>query len=211
MTRVYVAASAVLTFAAAVPYMIQTLRGTTKPQVVSWGIWTAITAIGGVAALASHQIPAAVLGLACAAECAVIAVLGLREQVYSFSRLDACCLAGAVAGLVLLLVARAAAAIAATITADFIAFVPTIIHSWRMPSEETCSSYVLYAAGGALILLCADFRVFAAVAYPLYLVAADSTLACMILARRAVLRPRRWAPALSGTRQWWRARSIQQY
>ena len=187
MRAAVLAVSGLLTVIGSVPYVIATLRGAARPQVVSWSVWAALLAIGSAAALSDGQVPAAAYSGFCAAECALVAVLAVRGGDLAFRRLDVLCLAGAAAGLVLLAVVRAsAAAVAVTVAADLIAYIPTIAHAWRAPREETCSAYVLYAAGAWLALAVADFSVLAAVAYPAYLAVADTGVACMILARRTL-------------------------
>jgi hypothetical protein len=196
-----IVASGAFTVAAAVPYTVATARGHARPQAVSWGVWAALMAIGAVAALSNGQVPAAVYGLCCAAECALIAVLALRGPRSGrdppatvklprgrTARLDFICLGGAVAGLVLLAVARAPGpAVTASVLTDLVACIPTIAHAWRDPDEENWPAYALYAAGAGLALAAADLHVFTAVAYPLYLLAADTGIAALIPARRAYL------------------------
>jgi hypothetical protein len=116
---------------------------------------------------------------------ALVAVLALRGADLAFRRLDFLCLAGAVAGLVLLATVRApAAAVAVSVAADLIAYIPTMVHAWREPHEETWSAYALYAAAAWLALAVADFGVFTAVAYPAYLAVADTGMTGIIRARR---------------------------
>jgi len=110
MTTAALAASGLLIAIGSVPYLIETVRGTAKPQVVSWAVWAALLAIGSAAALSSGQVPAAVYGGLCACVDALVAVLALRWADLALRRLDFLCLAGAVAGLVLLATVRAPAA-----------------------------------------------------------------------------------------------------
>jgi len=188
MTTAVLAASGLLIAIGSVPYLIETLRGTAKPQVVSWAVWAALLAIGSAAALSSGQVPAAVYGALCACVDALVAVLALRGADLAFRRLDFLCLAGAVAGLVLLATVRTpAAAVAVSVAADLIAYIPTMVHAWRKPHEETWSAYALYAAAAWLALAVADFGVFAAVAYPAYLAVADTGVTGIILARRGTV------------------------
>lgn len=103
--------------------------------------------------------------------------------------LDVICLSGGVIGLVLLAVVRPPGpAIAVTVATDLIAYIPTVVHAWRRPREEIAGTFVLYSAGAALTLTAAaqtgDLRVFAAVAYPANLLAADMAGVCVIFARR---------------------------
>lgn len=201
MRTLLVVASGALTVAAAVPYTVATARGNARPQAVSWGVWAALLAIGSVAALSSGQVPAAVYGLCCAVECGLVAVLALRSPRSErdrpvlvklprgrTARLDGICLGGAGAGLALLAAARAPGpSVTASVLTDLVAYIPTIAHAWRDPDEENWPAYALYAAGAGLALAAADLHVFTAVAYPLYLLAADTGVAALIPARRAYL------------------------
>ena len=185
-----IVASGIVSAAGAVPCILGTVRGETRPQTVSWGIWAVLMAIGGAAALASRQVPAAVYGLFCSGECVLVAVLALRYGGRAFSRLDAVCLGGAVTGLAMLAVVRAPGpAVAVSVATDAVAYVPTVSHAWREPREETWSAYALYAAGAGLALAAADLQVFTAVAYPAYLATADAGVACLILVRRGLTSP----------------------
>ena len=58
----------------------------------------------------------------------------MRHGGRAFSRLDAVCLVGAVAGLALLAVVGAPGpAVAVNVATDAIAYVPNVIHGWRVP------------------------------------------------------------------------------
>jgi hypothetical protein len=198
LVRALVIASAVLSAAGSVPVIRNTLRGKDKPVPVSWLLWAGILAIGGVAALDAGQVPAAVYLIACAAECALVGVLALRIPAADRDppvtvrlpraghiRLDLICLAGGVVGLVLLAAVRApGAAVAVSVATDLLAYIPTMVHAWHEPGQETWSTYALYASGALLALVVADHRVFAAVAYPAYLLVADTAVSYIILTRR---------------------------
>jgi hypothetical protein len=198
LVRALVIASAVVSVAGSVPIIRDTLGGKDKPVPVSWLLWAGILAVGGFAALEAGQIPAAVYLIACASECAVVGVLALRIPAADRDppvtvnlpgarqvRLDLTCLAGGAGGLVLLAVVRAPrAAVAVSVATDLLAYIPTMVHAWQEPGEETWSTYALYAAGALLALVVADHRVFAAVAYPAYLLVADTAVSYIILTRR---------------------------
>jgi len=81
--------------------LIETVRGPQSPGSVLGRVGR-VAAIGSAAALSSGQVPAAVYGGLCACVDALVAVLALRWADLALRRLDFLCLAGAVAGLVLL-------------------------------------------------------------------------------------------------------------
>jgi hypothetical protein len=169
---------------------------------MSWLIWTAILTIGGAAALSTGQLAAAVFTLAQAAGCGLVAVLamcipvGQRDDPYRVPlgprrvRVDVLCLPGALAGLVLLAVLRAPGpAVAVCVMTDVLAYVPTVEHSWRFPFSEAWSSYAWYGVSAAAALAAAAHFTVTAVAYPAYLVLAETVTTVVILTRRSVTAP----------------------
>lgn len=186
MTALLTIASAVITLAAGVLYLRAALQEA-KPQLVSWLGWTALLVIGAASALDSGQVPAAVYTLACAAMCASVVLLSWRRGGWALTRLDQVSLAGVAAGLALLLIARSPAwATGITVAVDAAAYIPTAVHAWREPGEEPWGAYVLFGLGAGLALAAANLAAFTAVAYPAYLLGADTAVAVMILARRGV-------------------------
>ena len=201
MTPVLLTLSAVLTIYAAVPYLVDVARGTTKPRLVSWFVWFIIPLIGAAAALAAHQIPAAIYTFLAALGCGLVVVIGFRYGDRSFERLDIVCLCGAAIGLALwLLLKSPSLAVVASILTDLIGGIPTLKHAWRHPGEENWPSYALYGAGAAITLLVADHHLFSAIAYPLYLGLFDTSVAVVLIVgqRRRRSAPPGAQPAVAG-------------
>jgi len=178
-----------LTAAAALPYIIDIVRGRARPRIASWGIWAVAQAVGAVSGFAAWQLPAACYTLFCAAGCAAVVVLGWRHGSREFGRLDAVCVTLAAEGVALLALATAmpellpmSVAVAVSVATDFLAYLPTFRHAWLKPSEEPWLPYAMFGAAAALVLMVGDFRVLAAVIYPTYLFAADAAMVVMILA-----------------------------
>jgi hypothetical protein len=171
-------------FAAALPYIIDTLHGKTKPRIVSWLIWTALTAIGTAASLSQHQYPAAAFTAAIGFQNLIISILGFQHGDKRFEWLDAVCFIGAGLGLAgLLLLKSPSLALALTIATDVVGGLPTIKHAWVQPGEETFATYYLEATGSIFILLAANFAVFTAYGYPMYLITFNLLMVAIIIAR----------------------------
>lgn len=190
----------------AAPIIIRTIRAIrdrpgpkARPQPVSWAVWAGIMVIGGIDAARGGQVPAAVYGLACGGECMAIAALALlvpaadrdapvmvrlsRRDPEREIRLDWICGAGGVAGLVLLIAVQALGPSTAVLVAtDALAYVPTMAAGWRSPHDEVPQSYASFAIGAAIALAIAHLWVFIAVAYPLYLLVADTAMTVITLA-----------------------------
>jgi hypothetical protein len=177
-----------LTAGAALPYIIDIVRGRARPRIASWGIWTVVQAIGAASGFSAWQLPAACYTLLCAAGCAAVVVLGWRHGSREFGRLDAVCVTLAAEGVALLAVAAwvprlipMSWAVAVSVATDFLAYLPTFQHAWLRPDEEPWIPYAMFGVAAGLVLAVADFRVLTGVIYPTYLFAADAAMVIMIL------------------------------
>ena len=186
MTGLLVIASGAVTLAGGGAYL-RHARRETRPQVVSWVIWTVLTAVLAVSSLLTGQVPAAVYLLANGAMGAATLAIVIRRGDWTLSLADRACGAGAVIALVLLAAARSpAAATIAAVAADACACGLTLAHAWREPGEEPWTAFAGWAAGGALALaaaLAAGQHGVTAVIAPAYLLAADGGTAAVILVR----------------------------
>ena len=157
--------SSTLTAAAALPYILDIVRGRARPRIASWGIWTVVQAIGAASAFTAGQLPGACYTLLCAAGCAAVVFLGWRHGSREFGRLDAMCVTLAAEGVALLAVASwwprlipMSWAVTVSVATDFLAYLPTFHHAWRRPGEEPWLPYAMFGAAAALVLFVADFR-----------------------------------------------------
>jgi hypothetical protein len=187
MDALLISLSGVLTIAAAVPYIVQIMRGKVKPRIVSWFTWSLLTGIACAAAFSDGQIANGILMLCATIEVLIVAILGFRIGDRKFDRLDIFCQAAAVAGLVLWLVFNSpAVAILAAVTIDLIGAIPTFKHSWLRPYEEAWITYSMSGLGAlCTMLVITDWQI-TSVAYPIYLVLANALITALI-----VLSPRR--------------------
>jgi hypothetical protein len=181
--------SSALTAAAALPYIIDIVRGRARPRIASWSIWTVVQAIGAASAFSAWELPGACYTLLCAAGCAAVVFLGWRHGSREFGRLDAVCMTLATEGVALLAVAAwmprlipMSWAVAVSVGTDFLAYLPTFRHAWLRPDEEPWIPYAMFGVAAGLVLAVADFRVMVGVIYPTYLFAADAAMVIMILA-----------------------------
>ena len=179
--------------AGTVPYIIETIRGNTKPRIVTWLTWALLTGIAGAASLSAGQLGAAVFALLGTVATSSVVVAGLRYGDRSFTRLDLACLAGVLLGLVLWLsLDNPIFAIWTAILIDFVGLVPTLVHAWKQPMAETASAFVCVGVGGlitsAAIASGGSFSV-AALGYPLYAAVSMATVASIIVIRRKSVQP----------------------
>jgi len=184
-----------LVLISAYPYLLDVVRGRTRPRLFSWVTWTLLGAIATVAAYSEGEYPSATLTAAATLETGAIAVVGWRCGNRVFERLDAVCLGGVVLGLLLwnryespLLGLSVALAI------DLLAAVPTVRHAWCRPHEETTLAYLLCTAAAACSLAAMPRLTLMGSLYPLYLLVINGGIAALTV--RAPRRSARFAGGL---------------
>jgi hypothetical protein len=168
-----------------VPYIIDIVKGKTKPNIVSWITWTLLIGIGAAALFASHQSHAGLLLTGDVIATFAVVVVGIK---YGFAKLelfDGLCQLGAIIGLVLWLVFNSPMiAIAATLVIDFIGTLPTVRHSWLHPNEETSITFGIGVIATVLTLLSLKEYSVTAWIYPAYLLFSNGLLFVTIVFSR---------------------------
>ncbi len=179
-------ASAILSTLAFIPYMRDTIGGTTQPQRASWLIW----AVLGSIAFCSQVYEGATISLWFAgvqvASTMIILVLSVRCGSGRFlGRSDYYILAMAAAGLVLWYFTDSAVyALGISIGISLLGGVATVVKAYQDPDSETLSTWLIALAASC----CAVFSVgkldWILMAYPLYLFTLyGSFVAAIVLGR----------------------------
>jgi hypothetical protein len=170
MTAFLVFLSSVLTIVGFVPYLKDIIKGKTKPRVI--------------ASLTDTQYPAAILGFVVTSVCFSIVIFGWKHGDRHFDRLDIVCQIGALVGLVLSFIFNSPAfAVLAAVAIDAIGSVPTVVHSWKLPHEETWVTYLIFILSDLCTLFAVQHIQVTAIAYPLYLLILNVILTTVILSR----------------------------
>jgi hypothetical protein len=187
---VLIAGALVQFFVGTLAYVRDTLKGSSKPNRMTFLIWAAGPFIGVAAGIAAGAawwalLPVFLAGLGPFA----ILLSSFRNPAayWKLGRLDYACGALAVLALVLWgLTADPVTAIAFSILADALAAVPAVIKSWRYPETETGFTYFVALCNVSLGLLLAPSYTFSQAGFLIYLFIADLILT--IAANRPWLR-----------------------
>ncbi len=153
-------------------YVVDTIRGRTQPNRVTWLLW-------GVAPLLAFAVE---IDKGVGLESVLTFTVGFGplvvfaasfvnpKSVWRLTRLDYLCGALSVAGTVGWLVTRQGlVALAAAVIADALAGLPTIIKSWRHPESESASVYVGSCLNAVITLLTVKHFTAYVVTFPLYI------------------------------------------
>jgi hypothetical protein len=171
-----------LVVVATVPYIVDTLKGKTKPNAISWFTWSLLGALGAAAAISGHATQTAIFTASLALCNLGVVVASLPYGIKRYTGLDIACQLLAVAGIVLWRVTNnPSLAVTLVILSDFIGAIPTYRHIWRSPYEETLRAYVLFVVASVVtIFSLASFRYISA-AYPIYIVVNSVLLVTALL------------------------------
>lgn len=185
MREIFLYIGPLIGLAGMAPYIVDIFRGTTKPNVVSWATWTLLTGIGTAAVIVEESLVSALLPLASTISTLTVVLLGLKFGFAKYSRFDSVCQFAAVIGLVLWWVFNSPlGGLVAALTIDAVAVVPTLLHSWKTPREETWQTFAWATLAAAVTGLGIESYTLGNIAYPIYLFFANGLIAAVIIYRR---------------------------
>lgn len=154
-------------------YILNTIRGKTKPNRVTWLMWAIAPLIATAAALSSG-VTWAVLPVFWAGLGPLLIFLASfinKEAYWKLGMFDYTCGALSVLALVFWAVTNnPVVAIALAISSDALAAIPTIIKSWKYPETETITGYAATGINSLTAFLVIKEWAFVSYAFPLYLV-----------------------------------------
>ncbi|HEY4526238.1 hypothetical protein A2765_06420 [Candidatus Kaiserbacteria bacterium RIFCSPHIGHO2_01_FULL_56_24] len=180
--------AAIVGVVAFVPYFLDVLRGTTKPHVFTWAIWSLLTGITFLIQLTEGGGPGAwVTGIE-SLSCIVILIFTFSRGEKNITRSDWICFIAALIAIALWLFAhQPLTAIALVIFADILGYVPTFRKSYAKPQEETAMLYSLSAAHWLLSIVGLESLTLVTALYPSIISVFDVILVAMLLIRRRQL------------------------
>ena len=120
--------------------------------------------------------------------CATVTILGWQRRTGGINRVDMVCLVGAVLGIASLAIFKSPLiALAVSVAVDIIAFIPTLMHAWTSPYEESLTCFALSALGGTLAVLAVLVGEISVVAllYPVYSMVFNGLAALLIVSGRS--------------------------
>ncbi len=171
------------------PYIINVLRGKTKPHAFTWLVWEVLAVVGFGIQLRGDGGPGTwLLGLTTLATLTIF-LLSLKYGHKDFHVTDKISLALAGATFVFWLLADQPllAAILISLIEAIGGFYPTFRKSYKLPHEETIASYVGYTVSTAIAITALDNRSLELILYPVAVMALNIAFVIFILVRRKIV------------------------
>ncbi|MFD0905314.1 hypothetical protein [Actinomadura sediminis] len=187
---VFLAAAIGLT--GSVRYAIATVRGSTRPNRVTWSLWAAAPLIGFFAQLdGGVGLPSVTtLSAGLGPLIVLLASFANRRSTARVGAFDLACGAVAVMALIVWVgLDRAPVAVVFAVLADGVGAVPTIRKAWGDPESENAGFYALVGVNSTITLLTIDRWTLDTWVFPGYMLAICLTLLAIIGLRRPRVRP----------------------
>ena len=188
MISALVTVGALISAAGSVPYILAVIRGTARPRLVSWGVWAVLAGVMTVSAFIEGAMASAVMTAITFIACATVTILGWQRRTGGINRVDMVCLVGAVLGITSLAIFKSPLiALTVSVAVDIVAFIPTLVHAWTSPYEESLTCFALSALGGTLAVLAVLAGEISVVAllYPVYSMVFNGLAALLIVSGRS--------------------------
>ena len=175
----------VLTFVGYIPYIVDTIKGKTKPHIYTWFIWGLVTAIAFGLQIADQAGAGAYTTLAAAIVCFTIFLFGLRQGNKDITSSDSVFFLLSLLALVLWLFAKQPVLSVILVSViDMLGFVPTVRKSWHKPHEETLISYLTNTFRFGLALFALERYTLVTMLYPVTWIIANGLFSVFLIVRR---------------------------
>jgi hypothetical protein len=168
-------------------YIKETLRGNTKPNRITWLLWSVAPLIATAAAFSDGvrwaALPVFISGFG--PLLVLLASFVNKKSYWKLEKFDYLCGLFSILALVLWVITKEPAiAIILTIASDGFAAIPTLIKLWKYPETETADAYTAGLFSSLTSFVAIRAWSFTSVAFPVYLVMMNSFLILAIYGKR---------------------------
>lgn len=154
MTNILIFIGTALTTASFVPYLRDIIRHGARPRLVSWVIWSLLLGLMTVVSVEEKQWASALVAGVSGLGCLAVVALGLRYASRHVTRLERVTLMGALLGIALwFVVGSPLVVMMIALAVDALAYIPTFIHGWQEPEEESVLAFACAGVGEVIILV----------------------------------------------------------
>ena len=177
--------SVAISLTGGVAYIRDMIKGTSKPNLISWGLWALAPLVATGAALTagadwwatvrtfiSGFVPFSIFAVA----------LFIRQSYWKLTRFDYLCGLFSILALWVWLVADAPVeAILLAVVADIFATIPTLYKSWKNPETETAFTYLMGLISSLIVIPAIPEWTLENTAFQIYLISANVALFVIVL------------------------------
>ncbi len=180
----------VVQVASVIPYVRDMLKGRTRPNMVTWLLWTILQIIVIFAQFSAGASWSVIILIVMTFNTVLVTILCLKGYGYKkYGILDYSCFFLALVTIVVWRITEdPILAIILAVAIDFLAMIPTIVKAYRDPHSEAPFPWFLNVVAGALAALSTTKIDVANLIFPIYYIITDGFVVILILrGRRALL------------------------
>ena len=170
----------------AATYVRDTMRGSTSPHRVTWGLWALEGILAFVVEVQQHIGLASTMTLALGLVPLLVVIVSFKNPhaVWRIDRIDVVCAVVSLSGLVFwAVVNEPTLALISFAVADFMAALPTYRKSWAHPETETARMFVLGTVNTGITLLTLKHFTTDGALFPGVIMMTDCILSVLIITR----------------------------
>lgn len=168
-----------------VPYLLDILKGKTKPHAYTWFVWTLLTGIACIAQFVGGAGPGAWTTAVTTLLSLSIFLLSLKHGSKDITVSDKWCLAGALAAIVVWVFTDSPVLSIILVTViDALAFMPTVRKTFKAPEQETLFTYALNVLRHGLTVGAIQTYSIVTVLYPVALLLMNGCMTLLIVLGR---------------------------
>jgi hypothetical protein len=176
--------SGILMMLSVIPYAISIFKFHTKPQRMTWLIWSLLTLIALFSQWAEGGTWSLLLTVGDSIAIFIVFILSIKFGVGGFRKIDIISLTGAICSLILWYITKnPAIALFLIILTDFMGAHLTIQKAWRYPASENWLGWAMCGLGGLLGTLAVGEWNFVLISFPIYICLINSLVAGIVLWR----------------------------
>ena len=187
--QIFISIASVISVVAYIPYIVDIFKNKTKPHVISWFIWSAMSGIAFFSQIVGGAgIGSFLLGFT-TVMCFLIALLSIKKGTKDVEFVDWLTAAGSVSALVFWVLTKTPYLSVMIITvSDFLATFPTIRKTYKNPYQETSSFYLLNTAKYFFGVMALEKYSLITTLYPAYLLVINGVVFILIYLRKLQLK-----------------------
>lgn len=174
-------------FSAAIPYVWAIIRGTTKPNRITWWILGSLNAMIVASSYALGAWDTLWLPVGYATIFFVYALLSVKygEGAFTLTTLQKTCVVGAIAAAALWWFSGSALlALVFLVTMDLLGLIPTIYKSYLRPWHEDRTAWLVAFAASVIYILAIEQWTFAESFYPIYVLLSNGLILFFVMRPR---------------------------
>lgn len=182
--------AAVVSIFCYIPYIITTIKGTTRPNIATWSTWMILSIVVTASSFAAGAFNTLWVPLCGILGQGTIAFLAIQRGKGNWSNFDITCLFFVGLGLAFWWHFNSPMiALTMTLTVDLVGVLPTFKKSYQEPESENLLTWVLYLLSSILLILSVESWTWALGLFPIYLFTVNSIIVLLLLREKLALKP----------------------